>query len=481
MLDQFDEGTQSLHHNQAQTQPHCTPGGYYIAGAWTKAGIGSCVQIKGRNKENLLFDCGVTEDQTYNADHVFISHGHVDHIGAVVMHARGRFRDTPCKYYVPAKAVEPLTAAFVAFAELDDKDIPAEIIAVSPGDVINVSPTCCVKAFQTVHRVPSQGYALFSRSKGGLLPEYRHKRGAEIRALKQQGHTIVGPPVETLEVVYTGDTTFEGLLRNNFVFSAPMLIMELTYLDGDSTAAVKYTHVHISDIVNNWEMFQNQFVVFVHISPRYNPASRVIAILRSELPVELQSKVLVNLKSFGERNAVNKILRDVSLEGCNRQVGWAWGTQKRVYPNARDSNNLTSRSGAGDSSNGRSTMTDHNYSSYRRGNNNSSTNSTSSSFAAPMSWSKSSGDSHIFEAVDAANVGGSSSRPMRSGYGRGVGNILFRRSASDEHPIHRRFTNHNVVSRRTVSAHVAVMGIGDSAVVERSPKKPKKKHPHTGS
>jgi ribonuclease Z len=325
------------HHHQRSSSPsssthhpqYSTPGGFYIAGAWTKAGIGSCIHVKGnKNRESILFDCGVVDEQTYAASHVFISHGHVDHIGALILHARARSLGTnTCKYYIPATAMEPLAQAVAAFSVLDGKEIQADIIPVVPGDSIVVNPNCTVKVFPTLHRVPSQGYALYSTKKGSLLPQYRNRPHQEIKALKQQGVEIMAPAEEALELVYTGDTIFEGLKQSSFVFDAPMLITELTYLDKDTSAAVKYGHIHISDIVDNWQLFNNQYVVFCHISPRYNPASRIIAILRSELPEELQDKVLVNLRSFGEKANVTKILRDVSLTDNNRQIGWGWAQQ----------------------------------------------------------------------------------------------------------------------------------------------------------
>lgn len=47
--------------------------------------------------------------QALDADHVFISHSHIDHIGALLSHARARtLGNKPARYYVPEEAVEPL-------------------------------------------------------------------------------------------------------------------------------------------------------------------------------------------------------------------------------------------------------------------------------------------------------------------------------------------------------------------------------------
>lgn len=50
---------------------------------------------------------------------------------------------------------------------------------------------------------------------------------------------------ETVEVVYTGDTVMAPLVALPQVWSARLLIMEVTYLDGDRAAAVKTHHIHV--------------------------------------------------------------------------------------------------------------------------------------------------------------------------------------------------------------------------------------------
>lgn len=50
---------------------------------------------------------------------------------------------------------------------------------------------------------------------------------------------------EAVEVVYTGDTVMAPLVSLPQVWSARLLIMEVTYLDGDRTAAAKNHHIHV--------------------------------------------------------------------------------------------------------------------------------------------------------------------------------------------------------------------------------------------
>lgn len=85
---------------------------FRIIDAWTKAGfekllalfkildelilpsgIASYVHVQGTAKDDtVLFDCGQLTTQNMLAKYVFITHGHIDHIGACVSHARGNDR-----------------------------------------------------------------------------------------------------------------------------------------------------------------------------------------------------------------------------------------------------------------------------------------------------------------------------------------------------------------------------------------------------
>lgn len=142
-----------------------------ITGAWTKAGIASCVHVQGSQRhENILFDCGFMNSDTTYAKYVFISHGHIDHVGSCISHARAKsLSGSLAVYYVPHAIVQHLTDAKNAFEKLDDTTIPMNIIGVGSGDEVSISPTLKVNVFATLHRVPSLGYAISSIRKGEWL------------------------------------------------------------------------------------------------------------------------------------------------------------------------------------------------------------------------------------------------------------------------------------------------------------------------
>ena len=283
-----------------------TPCGLEVVGCWTKAGLASCVHIKGQLKgEDLLFDCGLVDPSTFSAAHVFCSHGHIDHIGAIVTHARARaLTHSPASYYMPLNCIAPIQAVKAAFEVLDGREIPMVLIAIEVNQVIEIPRTrLSVKAFPTVHRVPSQGYAVYCNTTpaNSLLPIYQRSSREEIKELLASGVAMYQSPTPTLQLCYTGDTVMEGLLQeqNAFLFTCPLLILEATYLDGAVSKAVDRGHIHIQDIASNAELFQNDHILIVHLSQKYAPYSRAIHLLRSSLPPSLLSRTSVSLFSFG--------------------------------------------------------------------------------------------------------------------------------------------------------------------------------------
>lgn len=258
-----------------------------------------------------MFDCGNLEEVTLSARHVFITHGHIDHIGACICHARAKsLNSTSVTYYVPPSCVEGLIQAKQSFELLEGKEIPMKIIGISPNETVQITKSYKVLAFPTLHRVPSQGYAIIYCHNAGLLPSYSQCTQQEISALHQQG-VVVNSIIESVEIVYTGDTVFNALLvpELSFLFTSEILIIEMTYLDGDRNKVAKHCHVHLDDFLENCELFQNQQVIFMHLSSRYGTGYRVLDILKKRLPSELLSRCAVGLKSFGFNQSVTLLRR----------------------------------------------------------------------------------------------------------------------------------------------------------------------------
>ena len=88
--------------------------------------------------------------------------------------------------------------------------------------------------FATDHRVPSVGYAIFEYQKGGLIPELEGKTGKEIGEFVRSTGRSANTIRESLEVVYTGDTSGTSLFNNKelqkWLFECKLLILEMTFV-----------------------------------------------------------------------------------------------------------------------------------------------------------------------------------------------------------------------------------------------------------
>ena len=213
---------------------------------------------------------------------------------------------------------------------MDGAPIPMNIFKISLGESVNVTAKLRVAAITSVHRVESQGYAVFSVRKGGLRQELSGLSKDEIRTFKLSGANISDPDTESLECVYTGDTTIEmfKLPENEFILTVPKLVVELTYIDGDRAKAIQHGHIHIDDIIENAAMFDAvQELIFVHFSQKYS-MSRILEVLQEKLPITLQRKVKCSLHSFGASEVLTALDDPRYLpEVTSNIVGWGWGLQ----------------------------------------------------------------------------------------------------------------------------------------------------------
>ena len=294
-----------------------SPHGLHVSAILSVAGFSTIIHIKGPGKTpNILFDCGSIVPSTISAKHVFISHGHCDHIGATVQHARASFSgQSNSTYYVPPQCTSLLEDAKKAFETLDNGEISMDIQPMQPGDAVNIGSGFRVLAFPTTHRVQSQGYFIV-HSYDKLFPQYAGLDGTSLRRLRKNG-IVINEKIETYELAYTGDTTIEALLDPSmeFLFRIPILLIEMTYIDGDRSKAREWGHIHIDDFIEHIELFQNPCIIFLHLSNKYQgdarsyrPHDRILSILRSKIPRGMHARIGVALKSFGATEYITPLL-----------------------------------------------------------------------------------------------------------------------------------------------------------------------------
>ncbi|KAL6183143.1 hypothetical protein ACLB2K_044554 [Fragaria x ananassa] len=221
----------------------------------------------------LSFDIGRCPQRAIAQDFLFISHAHMDHIGGLPMYVatRGLYRMKPPTIIVPKCIKEVVEELFEVHRKMDQSELKHNLIGLDAGEEFHIRKDLKVKAFRTYHRIPSQGYVVYS-VKHKLKQEYVGLCGTEIKKMKESGVEITNILIEP-QVAFTGDTTADFIVDNSNidVLRAKILVMESTFLDESITVehARDYGHVHLSEIINHAERFENKAILLIHFSARY--------------------------------------------------------------------------------------------------------------------------------------------------------------------------------------------------------------------
>lgn len=237
-------------------------------------------------------------------------------------HARVRALSTgPATYYVPPGCAEHIEAVRQGLSNLDGSEIPMNIVTVSPGEDVVLCPRpekrIVVQAFATAHRVKSQGYRVVMSELKGLREEFQGKPREELMEARAEGTEIRKQTVTDL-LVYTGDTLVDALVDLDFVFAAKMLIVEASFLpetladaedgavaggDAERQAIEKARakgHIHLSELAALQDKFQNEAIVFIHMSAKYQ-VPQIVDAIAAAFSDETRRRVqlLPALEAFG--------------------------------------------------------------------------------------------------------------------------------------------------------------------------------------
>ncbi|XP_004299394.1 PREDICTED: nuclear ribonuclease Z [Fragaria vesca subsp. vesca] len=248
----------------------------------------------------LSFDIGRCPQRAIAQDFLFISHAHMDHIGGLPMYVatRGLYRMKPPTIIVPKCIKEVVEELFEVHRKMDQSELKHNLIGLDAGEEFHIRKDLKVKAFRTYHRIPSQGYVVYS-VKHKLKQEYVGLCGTEIKKMKESGVEITNILIEP-QVAFTGDTTADFIVDNSNidVLRAKILVMESTFLDESITVehARDYGHVHLSEIINHAERFENKAILLIHFSARYtvNEIQQAVA----ALPPPLAGRVFALTEGF---------------------------------------------------------------------------------------------------------------------------------------------------------------------------------------
>lgn len=226
---------------------------------------------------NLAFDIGYVDREVLSVDHVFLSHGHMDHAAGIAYYFSQRmFIDNrPGTLYAPQPLVAPIRDLLRIWADIDGNEPPATIIAASPLVDIPIRKDLVVRPFEVNHpgrtrergRVNALGYAAIEiRQK--LIDEYQGLNGPQLVELKRQGVEIT-KRVEIPLIAYCGDTAAGAFLEHDFVRQSRVLLLECTFVDADHRDRARSGfHLHVSDLNGILQKIDSEKIVLIHLSRR---------------------------------------------------------------------------------------------------------------------------------------------------------------------------------------------------------------------
>lgn len=242
----------------------------------------------------LGFDMGVQPWSFMSTPTWFISHTHLDHIAALPVYVARRrmMKMEPPTIYAPVEAVDGVHQLLRAFQKLDRGKMPVNLVGVEPGQEIELSRELVVSAFATRHTIPSLGFLVWERRKK-LKPEYQDLSGEQIRDLRLSG-VEVAAEIRLPKIAYLGDTAPAGVDAFPDIYRAEILILEMTFVAPNERPERihKYGHMHLDDIIDRADRFENDWIIASHFSTRL-PSDVIRRIVEKRLPDSLRSRLKI--------------------------------------------------------------------------------------------------------------------------------------------------------------------------------------------
>lgn len=271
-------------------------GPYTISGV-SIAGLHTSLYVR---ELGALFDVGMALRSQAGAAHVFLSHGHADHTGALVtlLGMRGLLRMPPPPVYLPVEIADSTEQALALLSKNQRHEFALEVQPMQPGDERPLRPDLLVRAFRTHHTGPSLGYQFFNRVQK-LRREFSGLSGAEIAARRKRGDDLFELE-ERLELAYATDTLIRVIDTTPSLLETRVLILECSFLDERKSVAASQAggHIHLDELIERAEAFRNEAIVLMHFSQMYSPVE-VHRTLARRCPPALRERVVVFAPSKG--------------------------------------------------------------------------------------------------------------------------------------------------------------------------------------
>lgn len=220
----------------------------------------------------VAFDIGRCPDEIVNIEHVFVTHAHLDHAAGVPFYAAQRhlYRMPGGTVFVPAESVEDMRLILSTWERMANTSFQIELRGLEVGEEIPIGRGHVIRAHAATHRVAARAYEVLDDRRTSLL-------------------------------FYTGDTDRDLLGQNEAMFRSEVLMIECSFLEAEHREnAAKYRHIHIDDIADFADKFENQLIVLTHFSRRYS-RDQIRDGVRRRVPHSLRERIRLALPEQWQR------------------------------------------------------------------------------------------------------------------------------------------------------------------------------------
>jgi ribonuclease Z len=247
----------------------------------SRAGEGTAVLLP---QLRLALDAGRAHRALVPMNTVFISHGHMDHVGALGYWASQRYLNSMGTAHIvaPRAISSGVQRLLENFAELEGgHPYDVGIIDVESGDRVPLRPDMDLHFFETDHWVPTLGCRLVWR-KHRLRAELAGLPGEEIARRRRSGQLVTEEARQDL-ATYCADSGPGLFATHPEVLRAEVVLLECSFFrPDDHDRAATYGHMHLDDLLGNAERLRCRHLILLHASRRHR-LREVEAILEEQV------------------------------------------------------------------------------------------------------------------------------------------------------------------------------------------------------
>lgn len=222
---------------------------------------------------HLAFDFGRSPTGLVSVANVFLSHAHLDHAAGLPYWCSQRrlLRLPGGAARTHPSAIDDWRKIVALHEKLEGVAYDARVEGMEPGSRVSLRRDLEVEAFEADHRVPTLAFVA-SEIRNRLRPDLAGRPEGEIRAVASRGEAVaVRVPVPI--VAYSGDTAAGIFARApRSFFTAKVLLLECSFVEeGDRERSKEWKHLHLDEIAERAELFDNEVVVLTHLTLRTSP------------------------------------------------------------------------------------------------------------------------------------------------------------------------------------------------------------------